>query len=239
MLRSVKQAKKTNKQKRTAGVLPLCGLLALSGPAYGATLYFLSVKQAVSGDCPIVLDLNGNGQIDVSGFTTAQRQVYTVFSIPSFVEFDLRGDGEKQKIDWVLPNTDGFLLDLRKGNPPREINGHWLFANTEGFENGFQKLAEFDKDNDANISGDELQQLALWVDDGDGLYNPSELRRLSDYGIISLPTVHSTEEAAYGGEKMIGYAYTSSEKEIYMEDVWFLNEFDLFDFDREFSALWR
>ncbi|MGD9476669.1 hypothetical protein [Shinella sp. G-2] len=255
MLRTVKRTRKARPVRRTGninparvagaspkksiGIVSLCALLAGSGPLYGGVLYFLSVKQAVSSDCPIVLDLNGNGLIDVGAITTAQRQVYTIFSIPKFIEFDLSGDGNKQKIDWVLPNTDGFLLDLSKGAPPKEINGQWLFANTPGYENGFQRLAEFDKDKDGTISGDELADLALWIDNGDGLFETAEMKRLSDFDITSLPTAHDVMEGEYGGEKMVGYAYTSTDLSIYMEDVWFLNEFDLFEFDREFSALWR
>ncbi|MCD2171841.1 EF-hand domain-containing protein [Rhizobium sp. C4] len=225
----------SHKATQTSSIIPLFILLMISAPLSALFLYLISVKQAISGDCPIVVDLNGNGAIDVTGFTTARRQVYTIFSMPHFVEFDLQGNG-RRKIDWVKPNTDGFLLDLRRGIPPKEIDGSWLFANYGGYENGFEKLKSFDKNHDGNISGKELEKIAIWLDDGDGKFDPKELRSLANFSIVSIPANYSPEESPYGGEKMVAYANTENGS-LYMEDAWFLGEYEVFPRDKEVSAL--
>lgn len=210
-------------------------LLAMSAPSYGFLIWLISVKQVHAIDCPIVLDLNGNGEIDVSGLTTSSRNVYSFFFLPRFVEFDLRGTGQKSRIDWVLPNTDGFLVDLRRGTPPSEIDGTWLFANTEHAD-GFEKLKEFDDDSDGELRGSELSQLGLWVDNGDAVLQPNELLSLSQYGIEGIPTLYEVMPGPFGGTKMAAHAQ-SVEGGIYMEDVWFLSLDELSEADRRFAGL--
>ncbi|MGN7295474.1 hypothetical protein [Rhizobium sp. SAFR-030] len=223
-------------QRKTQSMRRIYFTLIVSVPIFAATIYLISVKQAISQDCPIVIDLNGNKEIDVGGFTTTQRQIYTLFSIPRFVEFDLQGGG-KQKIDWLVPNTDGFLLDVRRGTPPKEIDGSWLFANFDGAENGFAKLKEFDTNADEQLTGEELVAIKLWIDNGDALFETSEMKELSDYQIVGLPTESEETKAPYGGIKMTAYAATLEGDGLYMEDVWFLNEGEVYEYDRDVSTL--
>ncbi len=211
--------------------------LTFATPLYALALYFVSVKQVHARDCPIVLDLNGNGEIDVSGLTTANRHVYSFFFLPKFVEFDLRATGERTKIDWVLPNTDGFLLDMRQGPPSREIDGRWLFANVDHAD-GFEKLAELDANGDKKLQSKELKNLALWIDNGDGLFERSELRTLVQFGITEIPIKPTLVPGGYGGQKMIAYA-TSDQGGIYMEDVWFLSEQEMETTDMAISRFFR
>lgn len=214
----------------------LCVLLIAASPIYASLMWFVSVKQTHADDCPIVLDLNMNGEIDVTGLSTSERNVYSILFLPKFVEFDLRARGTKSKIDWLQPDTDGFLLDLTRGVPPREIDGSWLFAN-DVFPNGFVKLATFDRNRDQKLTGKELKSIALWLDNGDGLFEKSELRTLESYGIDMIPTVSVVEDGPFGGKKTANYAESVEYGVIYMEDVWFLGEDEVYPTERAFSFL--
>lgn len=234
---SIKHRRVVSRTAKAPSVLVTCTILALAAPVFSLFLYFVAVKQTKPKDCPLVLDLNGNESIDVFGLSTTRWQVYSLIPRPRFVEFSIGGRGEKTKVSWLKPNTDGFLLDLRRGTPPNDIDGTWLFANSwlgdEFFQNGFEKLNLFDKDQDGIVTGDELNNVAVWVDDGDALFEERELHKLSEYNIESINVGYNEEDGPFGGKKMVGVVTKKDGSRIYMEDVWFMGEDDMQDSDIE------
>lgn len=204
--------------------------MALALPTLSLLLYIGTVKQIWAEDCPVIIDLNGNGRIDITGHTSGQDKIYTLFSVGNYVSFDIDADGIAENIDWIHANTDGILLDLRTPIPAdNKINGSHLFANIE-YENGFHELSELDNNADGILSGDELAFVALWVDDGDALLEPEEIRQLGEFDIQSISTTFFEETSEYGTRSITSNASTSSGI-LYVEDVWFLDEEEVPDHD--------
>ena len=203
----------------------LCAALCL--PVLSIGLYFGTVKQLVAGGCPIVFDLSGNGKIDITGHNSTQEKLYTLFSIGRYVKFDIFASGEEIEIDWLQPNKDAFLVDIREGFPERATGRH-LFGTAsskddgESYDNGFKKLATLDADMNGLVEGAELDGLALWRDNGDAIMDKEEVLQLSDYDVTSIPVQHQTKSASYGFLSTFAYADTGSGR-IYIEDVWFMN----------------
>ncbi len=202
-----------------------CLLVVFGFPALAVMLYVGTVKQLNAGGTPIVFDLSGNGIIDITGHNSSREKLYTVFSVGSYVEFDIFGTGTPIQVDWIEGGKDAFLVDLRNGIPEAASGVH-LFAagedqNGKWFENGFEKLATLDTNSDGSVNGNELEGLALWRDDGDAIMQSTEILELSVYEISSIPTKYSVQIGTYGLEQMVSYVDTA-DGQMYIEDIWFL-----------------
>lgn len=136
------------------------GSCLIGFPALSFCLYVGSVKQTnAGGDCPVAIDLNGNGRIDVTGHTPTAEKLYTISSIRNFVSFDVDGDGNPEKIDWIKANTDGLIVEWNPAQPKAHLTGLDLMGldrvyadgSTVTFKNGFEKLASFDANLDGKI----------------------------------------------------------------------------------------
>lgn len=143
---------------------------------------------------PIVLDLNGNGVADVtspdvSGNTGA-------FNPVGAVRFDLTGQGGTMKFEWLKPEADGLLVLDSNGNGTVD-NSTELFGDSEGFNDGFSKLALLDRNSDGKLDGAELSHLAVWVDDGDGSCEPGELKSLSSLDITQIDVRHKNYVSSF------------------------------------------
>ncbi len=148
---------------------------------------------------PIAFDLNGDGQIGVTGTSTAQDRVDE--AIGRTVTFDLDADGSLDSIEWLSGDGDALLVDNRDGNAASDMDGARLFGDQGGlFENGYEKLALLDQDGDGALIGDELDGLVLWVDNGDAIVDAGELQALSQYGVVGIATGYSTVTNALGEE---------------------------------------
>lgn len=210
-------------------------------PVLSVFLFMGTVRQLDADGCPLALDLNGNGFIDITGHVQTQDKLYTLFSLvgfgqPAFVSFDIFANGEHVFVDWITPHTDAFLVDLRYGIPEK-IDGSYLFGTAgfsddprQGFADGFAKLAVLDTDGSGFVEGAELTGLALWKDDGDGLLAEGEVVTLDSQRIIALP-VQGTREREYSPyelEKHFAYARTAPAEgqsfsgRVYVEDIWFM-----------------
>lgn len=217
--------------------------LTLGFPVILFVIYVSTVKQTIArqGDCPLMMDLNGNGRIDITGHTQSREKLYTVFSVGKYIEFDVNGDGVSDEIDWVMPNTDAFILDLRKGPPPRDIDGSWFFGDSVdgSVANGFEKIAQIDTNENGVIDGQELALVGFWVDDGDGKFEQSEYRSVADLQVTSIDTASTEEDIGYGVTTIVGSLESELLGSVRVEDVWFLNSSQVAPQDNAFASYIR
>lgn len=145
---------------------------------------------------PIALDTNRSGRVE---------------KITGNFQFDFDGDGIKETfVDWFSP-ADGILI---KSDFGQEITGEHLFGNANStFENGFQKLATYDKDDNGVVTGKELEGLVIWTDsNSNAQVDADELSTLADHAIMSLPTEHY---------KYAARAILESGETMLVRDLWF------------------
>jgi hypothetical protein len=134
---------------------------------------------------PIIIDTEGEG--------------FHLTSADDGVTFDIRGNGQPTRISWTAPGYHNAFLALDRDGSGAITSGKELFGNVtaqpvSATPNGFLALAEFDKpENGGNGDGviDEhdavFSKLVLWIDDDhNGISQPSELHKLSEFGIHSL-----------------------------------------------------
>ncbi len=128
---------------------------------------------------PLVIDLDGNGQIDLTD--------------PDTVYFDVDGDAFGEAVSWVLP-SDGFLVhDINANNLIDSISE--MFGNAE--TDGFSMLATYDDNQDGVINAldDIWSDLKIWRDSNqDGQTQENELLTLASFNItgITLASVVTT-----------------------------------------------
>jgi hypothetical protein len=164
----------------------------------------------------IAIDLNDDGEIGITGQTTGKDKS-GITEIGPTVQFDVDADSKADSLQWFDGSGDGILVDIAKiqGN---KIDGDALFGNEGGeFQSGFDKLADFDKDGNHRLDGDEISRLRLWVDDGNGQLDSGELHKLSDHNIFSL-SVRATENSGLSQS----WAFTEDDSQLIIEDVWFV-----------------
>lgn len=135
---------------------------------------------------PLVLDLDGNGRIDVVDNNGYQGAL-----------FDHDGDGIATSTSWVS-GSDGFLVLDRNNNGVID-SGHELFGDgtllSNGFlaRHGYEALAEFDTNADGMIDVDDevYSHLKIWQDkNGDGVSTQDEMTSLVGLGINSLSLIY-------------------------------------------------
>ena len=167
---------------------------------------------------PIALDLNGDGEIGVTGEHTAKGAARTAMG--ATVEFDLDADGTLDTVEWFAGDGDGILVDTTKIGPNGEIDGSALFGDQGGaYANGYEKLVLLDADGDGVVSGGEAGDLALWVDDGDAVLEAGELTSLADAGVVSIDASMELDNEG----RMRSTASMADGSTIMTEDVWFLS----------------
>ncbi|HEY9857124.1 MAG TPA: hypothetical protein V6D05_15375 [Stenomitos sp.] len=192
---------------------------------------------------PIVLDLNGNGKIDVTGKSSAKfrNKANKTFVAGGSVLFDLLATGKPVRTEWVKPG-DGFLVDNRKNAVRKLIEANKpistanLFGDTEGHLSGFFKLArEFDPNAKLAsttgmvpkglgiIKGDALKDLLVWKDNGDGKVTENELYTLASLGITELK-LPARFVLTRDGEYLDQATFVQNGKNRLMQEVWFAHE---------------
>lgn len=143
---------------------------------------------------PIALDLAGCNIIDAS---------YGIWypHSPKFFErktvfFDIDGDGMKEYIEWIGPNT-GLLV---KPNPDGTVtNAHNLFGTAGGYLDGYEKMSVvLDIDKNGWIEGKELEGLYIWIDKNkNGKTDAGELNSVQKLGISRISTSHKDYVSAF------------------------------------------
>ncbi|HJX85032.1 MAG TPA: hypothetical protein VJ723_11865 [Candidatus Angelobacter sp.] len=134
---------------------------------------------------PIIIDTEGEG--------------FHLTSAANGVVFDIRADGHPLQIAWTDPKYHNAFLVLDRNGDGKISSGAELFGNftiqdRSRHANGFLALAEFDE-SDQGGNGDGViderdavfSKLRLWIDENhDGISQPNELHKLSEFGIYSL-----------------------------------------------------
>lgn len=189
---------------------------------------------------PIALDLNGDGQISVTGSSSAKsRGLQNQFVAAGSVMFDLTATGAKRRYEWLKGTDDGFLINDREGLVTRalestgEVDGRVLFGNAGGYDNGYYKLAKlFDHGvaiastqlpmkPDGLLKERELDGLKVWVDTNhDAKVQPGEIKTLASLGITAVASKFRYERNRDGELLMRSEYYRQGQKAM-TEDVWF------------------
>ncbi len=104
------------------------------------------------------------------------------------VAFDLDGTGLPQRWTWLTPAA-GWLVHDHRGTG-KIASGLQLFGNVTFWlfwDHGYQALGALDANGDEQLTGAELEGLAVWHDaNGNGVCEAGELRTLAELGIVGL-----------------------------------------------------
>jgi hypothetical protein len=150
---------------------------------FGGHYDYLSCKCLGCDTCggsPIVIDIAGDG--------------ITLTNPSEGVDFDLNGNGTRDRLGWTRPNSDDAWLALdRDGNGTidrgAELFGDFTAQPASTNKNGFLALAEFDGNGDRVIDGRDavFESLRLWQDrNHNGVSEPEELHTLAELNVKAL-----------------------------------------------------
>jgi len=192
--------------------------LSVFHPAYGFAAPGKAFKDYQS---PIVLDLNGNGKVDLVNVWADRPQI----------RFDFEGSGQKLRTGWVK-SSDGFLFwDNGTGCV---ANGKQLFGESTleakfdepKYENGFDAMAKLlDPKATGKVVVKNFPQLKIWQDKNqDGVCQKREVASASRW-VKEIPlayTVDANPKLQEDNEvRMKGSYIDVHGKKQFLADVWF------------------
>jgi hypothetical protein len=126
-----------------------------------------------------------------------ERPLESLVDRAARVRFDLDGFGE-QSWSWVRPDTGLLAWDPKHTGvitSGRQLFGSvtwWMF-----FRNGYEALSALDDNRDGQLTGHELDGLAVWFDrNGNGVSDPGEVIPIDQLGIEAI----SCRAASMDGE---------------------------------------
>lgn len=169
---------------RTARVKALLSEFQQSGKREGVTVTRLSAESSETirlrvtiggtrGADPIMLDLNRNGEIDLTTAARGRR-------------FDLTGDGKVEQAAFVADGDAVLALDRNRDGV---INGgRELFGDHHGAKNGLEELGRFDLNRDGMIDSKDpiYSQLVAYYDVNRNGIVGGEFRPLDEVGVERL-----------------------------------------------------
>lgn len=162
---------------------------------------------------PVIIDVSGNG-ISISR------------KMAEGVMFDLKGTGNKIKVDWPVNSSEVAFLVHPKNGKVESIKE--LFGDYKA-KDGFAAMAKLDTNKDKYLDKKDkkFSELALWLDTNrDGVAQANELRKLEDFGVEKISLV-ATKLLRKGTEgKTLTSVYFNSKYQRWMniEDHYF-NEY--------------
>ncbi len=212
-------------------------------------------SQLVGRRDPVILDIDGDGkatvtdtdyQVNRTTHTRTEnrgrnivRNTYETTTIinkgkENGIEFDINGDGIKDRTQWVKAQgdkTDAFVVYLtpeqqellKQGKYDQiKLDGKNLMTETgingeqNKYRSGWEKVRDlWDKNGDGKITGDELKTVYIWQDkNGDGKVDPGELKPASAWNITEIDTNKETYSRKVGEQinyrqELAGYNYNS------------------------------
>ena len=137
-----------------------------------------ALKRIPRPKTPIVLSLEAHGGLDelLAGDKT--------------VAFDLDGDGQPRRWQWVKPTTGMLVWD--PAGRGRITSGRQLFGSVTWWmfwADGYHALDALDDDRDGALRGAELKGVAVWFDrNSNGVSEAGEVVPVSSLGITALAT---------------------------------------------------
>ena len=155
--------------------------------SYGGDIDFYTCEctTCCTGGSPVVIDVDGNG--------------ITLSNAAEGVDFDLNGDGTRERLGWTRLDSDDAWLAVDRNENGTIDNGAELFGDftpqpAASNKNGFLALAEFDKaakggneDGVIDSSDQVFNRLRLWQDKNhNGTSEPDELHTLAALNITAL-----------------------------------------------------
>jgi len=147
---------------------------------------------AVGWSSPIVLDLAGTNKLDASGGKWLPHAGFVPGA--KTVMFDITGTGFESMVEWVGPTTGILLMPGETAN----LTGNSLFGNTDGYKNGYDKLAGFDKNNDGKLTGAELKDFNVWIDaNSDGKATSSEIKSAQSLNITEIAVTQKDFQSSF------------------------------------------
>ena len=165
---------------------------------------------------PVALDLTGLGHIAVTGVSTspevARTEMGRTVRMPT-------GDGGRIDIEWLVGDGQGLLVDNRDGKAATDMSLRRLFGAEGSAGNGYDKLRGLDHSGTGVLRGADLEGLAVWLTNGDGVAKPSEIVSLRDLGVTEIST-HMTWKRDSQGHRVMRSHAVAHGKTIMTEDVW-------------------
>lgn len=157
----------------------------------GTGLVDVYEANAQVGISPIVLDLSRSGKLDAS---EGAWMPHAGLKGQRLARFDINGNGMEMLLEWVGPKA-GLLVEPKASGA---IDGTCLFGTTGGFEDGFEKLALRDANNDGRLNGAELKGLCLWVDaNANARPEAGEVKSLAAHKITELSVRHDQYRSSF------------------------------------------
>lgn len=155
------------------------------------THYSTYVVRGAVLESPIVLNMDGSGQLQASGGVwTPHEGMY----LERRAMFDFYGNGFPVAMEWVGP-ADGLLV---KPKADGTIDGSCLFGTATGYQNGYEQLASLDMDMDGLVKGKELAGLSVWQDkNGNARPDQGEVQSIDKLGISELDLHHKNMKSTF------------------------------------------
>ena len=114
------------------------------------------------------------------------------------VAFDADGSGVPKRWTWIARDAGWLVYDPH--HTGHITSGLQLFGSVTFWmfwQDGYQALAALDDNGDGQLSGEELEGLAIWQDgNGNGISESGEVKSLQELGIVAL-SIHSEQDATH------------------------------------------